>query len=68
MSVKRRQGGLAGQRDSQYRGLTCAHCDKDARDQHYRVTVVPDGTDPLRIHRIYDPMVVPVIVYHHRGH
>ena len=59
---------MAKRRTSHYQPPRCAHCDKDARDYHYHVAAVPEGTDPTFVHHVYDPMVIPVIVYHYCGH
>lgn len=59
---------MAKRRKSQYEPPRCAHCDKDARDYHYHVAAVPDGIEPSIVHYVYDPRVIPVVVYHHCGH
>jgi hypothetical protein len=45
----------------------CAHCNKTAAGPHYFGSPKPD-TDPALIHRVYDPNLRFVSIYHHCGH
>lgn len=59
---------MARRRQLHYQPPRCAHCNKEARDGNFLVASVPESTDPSLVHLVFDPMVIPAVVYHNCGH